>query len=178
MFAYIEHDALELLMHQFPDGSRFRCSESFVRKYLRDLGLSERCSTRAVQKLPDNVHRFSLMPSFDKPASSVTMPFRSPQVNTDQTQPTIKWAGRELGTSEARNKLLPGYGRERGIHFGPIISASGECFQLQTIFFGQTKASCPNKGAHCYTEAESMGLSLNPLAPPLIGQLRPRCSHL
>jgi hypothetical protein len=32
MVAYIKHDVPELFTKTFPDGSKFRCSESFVRK--------------------------------------------------------------------------------------------------------------------------------------------------
>lgn len=70
MVAFIEHDAPHLFTRQFPDGSHFRCSESFVRDYLRTLGWSERCATRAAQKLPDNYEQI-LNDSFLRQASII-----------------------------------------------------------------------------------------------------------
>jgi hypothetical protein len=56
MVACIEHDAPHLFTQAMTDGTKFKCSESFVRKYLRNMmGWSERRTTRAAQKLPANL---------------------------------------------------------------------------------------------------------------------------
>ncbi|KAJ7726018.1 hypothetical protein DFH07DRAFT_719725, partial [Mycena maculata] len=55
MVGHIQNDAPELFHHARGDGSIFRCSESFTRRYLRNtLGWSERRATKAAQKLPAN----------------------------------------------------------------------------------------------------------------------------
>jgi hypothetical protein len=95
MVAYIEHDVPELFAKTFPDGSQFRCSESFVRKYLRTLGWGERSSTRAAQKLPDNFEQI-LSDAFLRQACTIRdhaipAPLR---VNTDQTQTLYQMGGK------------------------------------------------------------------------------------
>jgi hypothetical protein len=54
MVAFIERGAPHLFTQIASDGTQFRCSDSFARKYLRTLGWSERSATRAAQKLPIN----------------------------------------------------------------------------------------------------------------------------
>ncbi|KAJ7100368.1 hypothetical protein C8R44DRAFT_946758, partial [Mycena epipterygia] len=55
MVGHIQNDAPELFQRTMSDGSNFRCSESFARRYLRNtLGWSERRATKAAQKLPAN----------------------------------------------------------------------------------------------------------------------------
>ena len=44
----------------------------------------------------------------------------------------------------------------------PSISASGKLLPMQTIFHGQTKASCPSMGAHGFTEVERLGFKFEP----------------
>jgi hypothetical protein len=164
MFAYIEHDAPELLMHQFSDGSRFQCSESFVRKYLRDLGWSERCSTRAAQKLPDNVSQV-LSDAFLRQTCIIrdhAIP-AALRVNTDQTQTHYQMGGKRTWNKRGEKQVATmGMDEKRAFTLVPSISASGELLPMQTIFFGQTEASCPNKGARCYAEAEKRGFKFEP----------------
>ena len=55
MVACIEYDAPHLFTQTMSDGTKFKCSESFVQKYLRNImQWSERRTTRAAQKLPTN----------------------------------------------------------------------------------------------------------------------------
>src|SRR3984957_18771384 len=55
-----------------------------------------------------------------------------------------------------------GMDEKRAFTLVPLISASGELLPMQTIFFGQTEASCPNKRARCYAEAEKRGFKFEP----------------
>src|ERR1700727_2382336 len=101
MLAHIAHDVPELFAKTFPDGSQFRCSESFVRKYLHTLGWGERCSTRAAQKLPDNFEQI-LSDAFLRQACTIrdhTIPAPL-RVNTDQTQTLY-----QMGGKRAWNKM-------------------------------------------------------------------------
>ncbi|KAJ3992997.1 hypothetical protein F5050DRAFT_1531332, partial [Lentinula boryana] len=70
------------------DHTKFRCSKSFVRKYLtNNLDWSFRTATRAAQKLPENVDEI-LEEAFLREAYCIRN-YNIPaelRVNTDQTQ--------------------------------------------------------------------------------------------
>ena len=64
MVRIIQEKAPELFEQKRKDGFRFKCSESFIWKYLhKTLGWSERCATKAAQKVPAN-HEEILMEAF------------------------------------------------------------------------------------------------------------------
>lgn len=164
MVAFIEHDAPHLFTQTFPDGSRFRCSETFVRKYLRTLGWSERRSTRAAQKLPAN-HEQILSDSFLRQACiirdhAIPAPLRA---NTDQTQTIYQMGNKTTWNPKGEKQVSTvGMDEKRAFTLVPTISASGELLPMQTIYFGQTAASCPNKKAPLYDEAKHLGFEFEP----------------
>jgi hypothetical protein len=177
MVAYIEHDAPDLFKRTFADGSQFRCSESFVRKYLCNLGWSERCSTRAAQKLPDNVEQV-LSDSFLR-QSSIIRDYAIPaalRVNTDQTQTNYQMGGKRTWNKKGEKQVSTmGMDEKRAFTLVPSISASGELLPMQTIFHGRTSASClsppgririgrPKRRCNC--------LSMTSLLPILIERRR------
>src|SRR5277367_1670800 len=87
IMAIIENQVPELFQHTFKDGTKFACSETFVRKYLHLMGWSDRASTQAAQKLPKD-HERLLQESFLREALLVR-DFAIPaelRINTDQTQ--------------------------------------------------------------------------------------------
>ena len=45
----------------------------------------------------------------------------------------------------------------------PTISASSKLLPMQTIYFGQIAASCPNKKALLYNKAKHLGFEFEPL---------------
>jgi hypothetical protein len=47
----------------------------------------------------------------------------------------------------AKQVATMGMDEKRAFTLVPLISASGELLPMQTIFHGQTSASCPSKGA-------------------------------
>ena len=55
-----------------------------------------------------------------------------------------------------------GMDEKRAFTLVPSISASGKLLPMQTIFHGQTSASCPSKQERCYTEAEEQGFKFEP----------------
>ncbi|KAJ6592805.1 hypothetical protein B0H19DRAFT_1245625 [Mycena capillaripes] len=87
MVGHIENDT-ELFERTMGDGSNFRCSESFVRHYLRNtLGWSERRATKAAQKLPTDYEKI-VEEAFFRQAYVIrdhALP-AALRVNTDQTQ--------------------------------------------------------------------------------------------
>ena len=164
MVAYIKHDVPELFTKTFPDGSQFRCSESFVRKYLHTLGWSERCSTRAAQKLPDNFEQI-LSDAFLRQACiirdhGIPAPLR---VNTDQMQTHYQMGGKRNWNKTGEKQVSTmGMDEKHAFTLVPSISASRELLPMQTIFHGQTSASCPSKQARRYTKAEEQGFKFEP----------------
>lgn len=135
-----------------------------MRKYLRTLGWSERCSTRAAQKLPPNYQQI-LSDSFLRQASIIRdhgIP-AALRVNTDQTQTLYQMGGKRTWNKKGEKQIATlGMDEKRAFTLVPSISASGELLPMQTIFHGQTNASCPNAGAHCYTEAQGLGFKFEP----------------
>jgi hypothetical protein len=55
-----------------------------------------------------------------------------------------------------------GMDEKRAFTLVPTISASGELLPMQTIYFGQTAASCPNKKVLLYDEAKHLGFEFEP----------------
>lgn len=146
MVAFIEHDAPHLFKQTFADGSHFRCSESFVRKYLHTLGWSERCLTRAAQKLPADYEQI-LSDSYLRQACIIRdhgIP-AALRVNTDQTQTHYQMGGKRTWNKKGKKQVATmGLDEKRAFTLVPSISASGELLPMQTIFHGKTSQSCPS----------------------------------
>lgn len=162
MVAFIEHDAPHIFDHIAVDGSQ--CSESYVRKYLRTLGWSERCSTRAAKKLPPNYKQI-LSDSFLRQAFIIRdhgIP-AALRVNTDQTQTHYQIGGKRTWNKKGEKQIATfGTDEKRAFTLLPSISASSELFPMQTIFHCQTNASCPSTGARRYAEAKGLGFKFEP----------------
>ena len=147
------------------DGSRFKCSESFVWKYLhKTLGWSERRATKAAQKVPAN-HEEILMEAFLREACMIRdhlVPAHL-QVNTDQTQLTYH-QGTKTTWNEAGVKQVATAGQEEKHAFTlvPSISAGGDLLPMQVIFIGKTTGSCPSPDAPGYDEAVKLGYMMLP----------------
>jgi hypothetical protein len=72
--------------------------------------------------------------------------------------------GRKRTWNKAGEKqvMTMGMDEKRAFTLVPSISASGELLPMQTIFHGQTTASCPSKGTRCYNEALEHGFKFEP----------------
>lgn len=165
MVAYIDHDAPELFERVLSDGSKFKCADSFVRKYLRDtMGWSERCATRAAQKLPADyeaiLHAAFLREAYVIRDHAIPTELR---VNTDQTQ-TIYQQGTKSTWTKKGEKQVSTLGQEekRAFTLVPSISASGVLLPMQAIYFGKTTQSVPNAKAAKYDEAVELGFVMLP----------------
>lgn len=159
----IIRDAPEILTENFADGSKFRASESFVRKWLRDtLGYSRRKSTQAAQKLPSNwedqceraaIRRAYLIKEEDIVAALI--------VNSDQTQ-VLYAPGDKVTWTEKGAKQVPVLGAEEKRAFTALISVAcdGTFLPLQAIYSGKTPRSCPSLNSPNHTDLINAGCIL------------------
>ncbi|KAJ7218610.1 hypothetical protein GGX14DRAFT_314538, partial [Mycena pura] len=140
MVAFIKQVEPHLFDRVMSDGSEFRCSDSFVRKFLRNtMGWSERCATRAAQKTPPN-HVELLTAAFLREATMIrdhNIPAEL-RVNTDQTQ-AIYQQGTKTTWNKKGEKQIATVGQEekRAFTLVPSISASGELLPMQAVFCGK-----------------------------------------
>jgi hypothetical protein len=165
MVTHIQNDAPELFERTLSDGSTFRCSESFVRRYLRNtLGWSERRATKAAHKLPAN-HEALLEEAFFREAY-VIRDYAIPaalHVNTDQTQLVYQQgAGSMWGQRGVKQVATVGQEEKRAFTLVPSISASGKLLATQAVFMGKTTASCLSPQAARYNEAIALGYIMLP----------------
>jgi hypothetical protein len=147
------------------DGSKFRCSESFVRRYLRNtLGWSERHATKAAQKLPANYE--TLIDAAFLCEAYVIQDYAIPaalRVNTDQTQLVYQQGVGSTWTEKgAKQVATVGQEEKRAFTLVPSISASGVLLPMQSVFNGKTGLSCPAPSAKRYDEAIALGYSIVP----------------
>jgi hypothetical protein len=95
MVAFIKHNAPHIFDHVAADGSQFKCSESYMQKYLCTLGWSEWCSMRAAQKLPPDYQQILsdlfLCQAFIIHDHGIPAALH---VNTDQTQTHYQTGGK------------------------------------------------------------------------------------
>jgi hypothetical protein len=147
MVAHIQEGAPHLFEQRMGDGSTFRCSEVFVRRYLRStLGWSEQKSTKAAQKLPANYEKV-LEEAFLREAHLIgdyAVP-AALRVNTDQMQ-LVYQQGSGSTWTKCGIKQVATVGQEEKCAFTlvPSISASGVLLPMQAVFGSRTEASCPS----------------------------------
>lgn len=148
---------------KFNDGSTFRASESFVRKWLCDtLHWTRRKGTRAAQKLPGNwedqcersaIRKAYLLKEYDIPAELYA--------NSDQTQ-RLYAPGDKLTYAETGSKQVSVIGgdEKRAFTVMVTITSSGKMLPFQAIYHGKTERSCPDKASTNYGDAISAGFRL------------------
>lgn len=163
MIACIEYNAPHLFTQTMTDNTKFKCSESFVRKYLRNtMKWSERRTTRAAQKLPANhkeiLHNAFLREAFVIRDHAIPAELR---VNTDQTQ-TVYQQGTKTTWSKkgAKQVAVVGHDEKRAFTLVPSISASGEWLPMQAVYQGKSYLSCPSPSSRQYKEAKELGLQI------------------
>jgi len=165
MVAIIQKKAPELFDQPQRNGTRFKCSDVFVRKFMHNaMGWSNRRATKAAQKLPAN-HEEILRNAFLREAAIIrdhAVPAKL-RVNTDQTQ-LVYQQGVQQTWTESGVKQVSTVGQEekRAFTLVPSISASGVLLPMQAIFMGKTSASCPSPKAPSYREALAEGYVMLP----------------
>ncbi|KAF9022124.1 hypothetical protein BDZ89DRAFT_220444 [Hymenopellis radicata] len=156
----ILHMKPEIFEQQASDGSRFRVSDSYLRKWLHEtIGWSERRATRATQKTPDDwedqcekaILRIAyVMKEHDVPSALF--------VNTDQTQVTYA-QGTKLTWAATGLKQVTTVGSEEKRAFTAVVSVanSGELLPLQAVYDAKGDHALLKPEAKNYKEAISAG---------------------
>ncbi|KAF8163939.1 hypothetical protein K438DRAFT_1521461, partial [Mycena galopus ATCC 62051] len=140
MVAFIQRDQPHIFSRVAIDGSQFRCSDSFVKKFLRNtMGWSQRAATRAAQKIPANhaeilhaafLRRAILIRDYAIPAAL--------RVNTDQTQIVYQQGTNSTWTKRGEKQVATiGNEEKRAFTAVPSISASRVMLPTQMIFVGR-----------------------------------------
>lgn len=163
--AAIQRDQPELFERTFRDGSTFRVSDAYCRKFLHcTMQWTERKATKAAQKLPDNwedvceqafLRRAHIIKEEDIPAPLI--------VNSDQTAVVygpgskLTWAPRG-----SRQVSLIGADEKRAFTALLSINTDGYALPIQTVFEGLTDKSCPNPAAPHYADCIKAGFRFVP----------------
>ncbi|KAI0363458.1 hypothetical protein BV20DRAFT_1031266, partial [Pilatotrama ljubarskyi] len=164
MLAHIQASAPELL--EVRRGHEvFRCSDSFMRKFLRkEMGWSLRKATRAAQKVPANATE-QCRDSFARQARAVNE-YAIPaelRVNIDQTNIQLQ-SPSHLTYEQIGAKQVSLLGAEEKCAFTLLvgISASGVVLPFQAIWQGKTTRSCPSPTAYEAATAAQLGFRFEP----------------
>lgn len=146
MIGIITHHAPEIFKRTDSRGHCFKCSESFVRRFLkRNLSWSLRWTTRAGQKTPSNVNeilqRACLRAAVAIRDEDILAVFA---VNTDQTQVVYSTNGKFTYNSKGEKQVqVEGKEEKRAFTLVVGVSMSGEALPFQAIYGGHTKRSLP-----------------------------------
>lgn len=133
----------------------FQCRESFVKKFLKEMGWSIRRATRPGKKTPENVtqiltdaalHLVSTISQFNIPKPLT--------VNSDQTG-VIYSAGALETYAPTGSKQVEVIGKDEKRAFTLMVgvSMSGEVLPFQAIYTGTTDRSLPTSNAPNYSRA-------------------------
>lgn len=163
MVATIMSSAPEILEQKFKDGSTFRASESFMRKWLHDtLNWSRRKGTQAAHKLPndweDQCERSFLRKAYIIKEEDITA---SLWVNSDQTQ-VIYAPGDKMTWARTGSKQVAIHGGEEKRAFTLLVSVAsdGTVLPMQAIYSGKTQRSRPSSKSPHYVELIDAGFLL------------------
>jgi hypothetical protein len=156
IIATILHMKPNILEQKFKNGSTFRASDSFVRKFLHGLlSWSLRKATQAAQKLPKDWED-QCEQSFFRKAYAIKeedIPAKL-YVNSDQTQ-LVYAPGNRMTWAQTGSKQVAVVGMDEKRAFTLLVSvaADGAILPFQAIFQGKTKLSLPAASAPNYDDA-------------------------
>jgi len=160
LIAHLQHFSLDIFTTPSRDGTLFRCSEVFMRKFIkRSLNWSIRSSTRAGCKFPpnsDDILRKAalriayLVKHHDIPSALIA--------NSDQTQVVLA-QGADVTYAPVNSKQVATIGSEEKHAFTVLVTVTndGPLLPLQSIHKGQTAASLPGREAKSMAEALKVG---------------------
>ena len=153
MLAVIRTRAPEILEKRFSDGSTFRASDSYMRKWLHEtLHWSQRKATQAAQKRPqdweDQCERSFFRKVYTIKEEDIPAFL---WVNSDQTQ-CVYAPGDKMTWAETGSKQVPLIGGEEKRAFTVMVSiaSDGTVLPMQAIYAGKTKRSRPSATAPNY----------------------------
>jgi hypothetical protein len=142
------------------DGSLFRCSDSYLRRWLHEtMRWAQRKATHAAQKLPINWEDICEK-SFLRLAQDIKELDVPPglYVNSDQTQVTYsQGSGMMYAAIGTKQVSVIREEEKRAFTVMTSVSNSGVLLPFQAVYMGKSTRSCPNKLANSYNEAEMAG---------------------
>ena len=165
IIASIQKDKPELFEQTFRDGSTFRVSNSYCRKFLHGtMQWSERKGMKAAQKLPNNwedvcehafLRRAHTIKEEDIPVYLM--------VNSDQTG-VVYGPGSKLTWAPRGSRQVSLIGTDKKQAFTALlsISANGYVLPIQAVFGGLTDKSCPTPAAPHYADCIKAGFHFVP----------------
>ncbi|KAH7917193.1 hypothetical protein BV22DRAFT_1026850 [Leucogyrophana mollusca] len=155
--------APEIFERRAADGSKFRCSDSFLREWLHGtVKWSERRATKAAQKVPtdweDKSEEAFLQIAYSIKEEDVPAEL---YVNTDQTQVVFS-QGSNLTWAKTGAKQVSVIGAEekRAITVVVSVANNGILLPFQAIYQGYSEKSCPTASAKNYEEVKGAGMRL------------------
>lgn len=161
--AFVERDAPHLFTYRGKNGkgAAFRCSEAFVRKFLRTkLNWTWRQATKAAQKIPidatQQTHR-----TFLRMAATIRDETIDPCfiLNADQTQ-VVYYSGVKKSYAPRSSKQVAVVGQEekRAFTLMVTISQDGSVLPFQAVYQGKDpRRSLPKPSSRDYQEAVNRG---------------------
>ena len=159
----ILHMKPEIFEVKFKDGSHFRASDNFVRKFLRCvMSWSLRQGTKAAQKLPndweDKCERSFFRKAYVIKEHDIPIELH---INSDQTQ-VVYAPGNRMTWSPigAKQVAIVGVDEKRAFTLMVSVAADGTLLPFQAIYMGSTKASLPNPAATNYSDLQQAGFKL------------------
>ncbi|KAJ8586621.1 hypothetical protein M405DRAFT_743310 [Rhizopogon salebrosus TDB-379] len=164
IIAHLQHAIPDIFEHVAKDGSSFRCTESWVKKFLSEhLSWSFRRATRAAQKLPENsedrcVEQFLRLALTIRDCAIFHPSF---YVNIDQTN--VIYQPSNTSTYEVKgSKQVAVLGQDEKRAFTVVvgISASGDALPFQVIYGGKSKRSLPATTSVQFMEAQQLGFKI------------------
>lgn len=157
--------APEIFDIKYRDGSKFRCSESYIRAWLREtLGWSVRRGTRAGHKLPDNADVLCERALF-RIAYSIKEEEIPPElfVNSDQTQMVYAPGSSVTWTKSGTKQVdVVGDDEKRAVTIAVSLACCGKLLLFQVIYKGGTDRSCPRRTAEKFEECAKIGMCFEP----------------
>jgi hypothetical protein len=159
--ATIMRMAPEVFEKKAADGTRFRCSDSYLRKWIHGtLNWSERRATRAAQKIPENwedLCEHALLRLAHQMKEEDIPP--ELYVNMDQTQ-VVLVQGLNLTWADTGTKQVSVVGAEekRAITVVVSVACSGDLLPFQVIYEGATARSLPKRFAKHIDDCKKLGI--------------------
>ena len=153
----------KILEVRYRDGSTFKASDSFVRRWARrEMNWAQRKATRAVQKLPENwedqIERSHIRKAYLIKEYDICSPL---YINSDQTQGVFA-PGDKLTDAEIGAKQVSLVGAEEKHAFTIMVGVAndGTLLPFQAIYEGLSKRSTPSPESPHYNDVINAGMRL------------------